>query len=241
LQLFFGISLKGKKDADKLIIKEPLISLSDSKNLRVDENDANLFYDIENEKLSIRVIKQKNKDQCLFATSIPHRFKKVRAYLMKNAISQLVEVEISQTHELLITKSPAVKFSDIGECILEFLITHIRNADHWMGERITFNVEEVNNQLRISSTLPINEFENITEELSLIKGLSIHNDGSVMGFEKSASLRYDFSLWKGSAFTWDELIPEIEKVFQDYFKNGVEFKFKYYTLNGAAFKTRHYN
>lgn len=238
----FGLSFEKKKDGVKPIVAKPIIALSNAENLRVDEDDVNLFYDTLDKKFSIRVIKQKSKDQCVFATSIPHKFKKVHASLMKNTILQLVEVEISQTHELLLTKSPAVKFSDIGEDILNFLFAHIRNLDHWMGEKIIFNIAEIIDELTFSSTLPTYEFKSITKRLSLIKGLSINNGGSVSGFDagEENGLNYDFNLYKGAYFKWDELILEIEKVFQDYFKGGVEFRFKCYTLGGVKFKTRNY-
>lgn len=216
-----------KEDVVQLVPQEPLITLSNSEKLRVDGSDANLFYDTLNKKISIRVIRQKDKDQCVFATSIPHKFMSVNASLMKNAISQLTEVKISQTHELLITKSPAAKFSDIGEDILNFIITHIREVNNWKAKKIVFSILNDYTTCYFSSTIPICRFKNLDKKLSLIKGLEINKDGSVMGIDKKEfeGIHYDFCLYRGMSFPWKELMSEIKKVFESYSEGGVEFKY----------------
>ena len=217
-----------KEDVVQSVPQEPLITLSNSEKLRVDREDANLFYDTLNKKISIRVIRQKDKDQCIFATSIPHEFEMVDAALMRNAIPQLVEVKISQTHELLITKSPAAKFSDIDEDILDFIITHVREINNWKTEKIVFFVLKDFGTYFFSSTIPICRFKNLDKKLSLIKGLQIHKDGSVFGLEKGQfeGINYNFSLCRGMSFPWGELMPEIKKVFESYSEGGVEFKYR---------------
>lgn len=215
--------------SNQLNAKQPLIILINSQNLRVDESDPNLFYDLGNEKFSIRVIKQKDKDQCVFATSVLHEFEEVDASLMKNAIPQLVKVQISNTHELLITKSPAAKFSDIGENALNFIFSHISDVDNWTKEKVVFIVTRTCNCLDFSSVVPICKFKGLNKKLSLIEGLNIRESGEPFGFENSlfSGLRYSFTLFMGgSSFLWKDLKPEIEQVFRDYFKENVEFEYR---------------
>lgn len=220
-----------KEVADnRLNAKKPLIVLTNSQKLGVDENDANLFYDLENEKLSIRVIKQKDKDRCIFATSIPHKFEEVDASLMKNAIPQLVRVKISETHELLITKSPAVKFSDIVENILDFIINHVYNVNTWVGEEVVFIVKKFDGYLSFSSNIPLCRLKGLDKKLGLVKGLKITESGSPLGFDNSSflGLEYTFLLFYGDAFSWSDLKPKIEEVLKDYFNGNIKFKYKRY-------------
>lgn len=149
---------------------------------------------------------------------------------MKNTIPQLVKVQTSQTHEFLIAKSPAVKFSDIGEDILNFLFTYIYNLNHWAGEKVVFTVKKNLTCLEFSSIVPICRFKNLNKELGLIEGLVIEEDGDPFGFrkDKTIGLHYDFMLFYGRSFLWKDLRPKIEKVFRDYFKGGVEFEYHDY-------------
>ena len=60
----------------------------------------------------MQIRKKSDPDKLVFATSIMHKFDDKAKQLMLAEIGQLVDIDFSESHELLITKSGSSKFID---------------------------------------------------------------------------------------------------------------------------------
>lgn len=198
----------------------------------VDEHDSSLFHSLKSKALHIRVIKSpsgsktKNKDEMIFVCSLPHKLKatKIIPHLL---FPQLVLVDSSKSHEILVLKSAAASFDELMEPILHFLFANIYRRYAWMEEKqvvlteLAPNTDYLNFNLRLETRqhLRLGRLLNKIEGVS--DGIGNTDDFPLCMDHKN---RYEFSLCKAKAFTWEELLPEIKKVFNDYFPAGVEFK-----------------
>lgn len=99
---------------------------SNSCNFESITGDERLFIYTSDKRFSIRVIENaKDKDKIVFATSLSHKFSdKVKKDLLL-AVPQIIDVEVLNSHELRIHKSPAVYLTDIQEDILLFLFKNL--------------------------------------------------------------------------------------------------------------------
>lgn len=91
--------------------------------------EEKLFFCYSDKSLAIRIIENsKEKDKIIFATSLAHKFSgEVKKNLMLS-VPQIIDVEVLDSHELRIYKSPAVYLKDIQEEILIFLFTYLKEG-----------------------------------------------------------------------------------------------------------------
>lgn len=210
------------------IIKEEIVVSPDA--YIVDEHDPSLFHSLKSQALHIRVIKNpsgsktKNKDEMAFACSLPHKLKATEIVIA--LFPQLILVDSSKSHEVLVLKSAASNFDELMEPILHFLFAHLYHHYSWMEEKQIVLVERHN-----SGTLGFNLRLETRYHLPLgISLIAINGIESSIGSPGDFPIcmdhknHYEFSLSKAKTFTWEELLPEIKKVFNAYFPAGVEFK-----------------
>ncbi len=89
-------------------------------------SDERLFILTSDKLFAIRVIQNsKDKDKIIFATSLAHKFSGEVKKKLLLAIPQIIDVEVLNSHELRIHKSPAVYLTDIQEDILLFLFKNL--------------------------------------------------------------------------------------------------------------------
>ena len=196
----------------------------------VDEHDPSLFHSLKNKKLHIRTtknpanLKTKNKDELVFVCSLPHKLEANE--IAFSLFPQLVFVDSSKNHEILVLKSAASNFDELVEPLLHFLFARLYHYYAWMEEKQVVFIEERNN-----STLSFNLRLETWHHLSLGAALVAINgiDHPIGGSDQipicmDHKKTYNFNLSKARMFTWEELFPEIKKVFNGYFPAGVEFK-----------------
>lgn len=199
-----------------------------------DENDGNLFHSLKNKDFSVRVIKnhsngkERDKDQLVFATSLPHKFNAFSLKAMQSYCPQLIDLNFSKSHELLVTKSAACKFDDLQDSILRFIFVRLDREYSWLHEEQVVLIEKINNSPNyLSFNLKVQTCKHLELGVALIEinGISSPLSGSNFPLCMDHANGYDFNLEKGKAFTWEELFPEIREVFASHFKAGVKFTF----------------
>jgi hypothetical protein len=215
-------------EADPSTIEEEIPVRPDA--FVVDEHDSSLFHSLKSKALHIRVVKSpsgsktKNKDEMVFVCSLHHELKAAEVVL--SLFPQLVFVDSSKSHEVLVLKSAASNFDELMEPILHFLFAHLYRRYSWMEEKQPVFVDNFGNgTLQFNLRLETQHHLRLGTSLISINGIERPLAGSerfplCMDHEKN----YDFNLTKAKMFTWEELLPEIKKVFNDYFPAGVEFK-----------------
>ncbi|MFA5131252.1 MAG: hypothetical protein WC467_02395 [Patescibacteria group bacterium] len=211
--------------------KEEKIISVDPGDFIVDEKESNLFYNIKNRSFSIRVLKgrsnrkERDKDQLIFATSLPHMFSAFTLKAMQNYVPQLTDLDFSKSHELLITKSAASKFDDLQDSILRFIFLRLNREYKWLFEQQTVIVELVPNRHVLTFNLKVQTIKHLDLGRALfeINGISTQMAGEPFPLCMDHKNTYDFNLEKGKAFSWDELLPEIKEVFVSHFPAGVKF------------------
>lgn len=202
-------------------------AIIDPESYAVDEDDENLFHSLANNDFSIRIIKtggkERDRDQLIFAFSLPHKFDSGRKKAMLASIPQLTDIDLSKTHELFVFKSAAVKFADLQDTILQFLFFHLYLEYDWMSEAQEVLIETVPNPNRLNFNLRVETCRHIelARKLMALPGIEGEAGGLPTCMEHQG--HYDFSLGKAKLYNWDELLPKIKEVFTDYFKEGVKF------------------
>lgn len=212
-------------------VKEEKNDIIDPGNFVADDNDANLFFSLKDRSLSIRVIKshpggkEKNKDQFIFSTSLPHKFNPFTLKAMKNFIPQLTGVDFSKSHELLITKSAASRFDDLQNAILKFIFLRLNKEYSWLYEEQIVLIESCPNPDVISFNLRVPTSNHLELGIAIfeINGICTQLAGEPFPLCMDHENNYDFNLEKGKAFNWEELLPEIKEAFLAHFPAGVKF------------------
>lgn len=195
----------------------------------VDRDEDNLFHNLKNKDCSIRImkscIKEKGKDNLVFATSLPHKFSGSTFKSLINCVPELTHVDFSKSHELLITKSPASKFESVQDRILKFIFLHLDGEYGWLHEEQVVLIEEVKNPEILSFNLRVQTCNHLELGYAMfeISGITAPLFGKRLPLCMDHCNTYDFTLNKGKAFTWEELLPKIKKVFADHFTGGVKF------------------
>lgn len=223
-----------KNDADEEKTEEP----GNPGDYEADPDDENLKYNLLNSELAIRVYKsyankkKSDPDKLVFATSIMHKFDDKAKQLMLAEIGQLVDIDFSESHELLITKSGSSKFIDLEDAILKYIFSHLYQEYAWQLQRQEINAWDVMNVnlLKFSMREETHKHLALGYMLNNIKGISSITIGAFISKNESCGYPvdgkpgvYDFVLAKAFSYSWEELIPEIKKVFVDYFPGGVNF------------------
>lgn len=235
----FMSSLKSKdavgeikpQDTSSPEIEEKQIPLADPGDFIVDVEDASLFHSLRNKSISIRIIrhpvngKDRDRDQLTIVTSLPHKFNAFTLKAMQSYIPQITQVDGNKSHEVIVTKSAACKFSDIQNSILRFMFIRTNREYSWMCEEQIVLIEAFPNPevLRFHLRVPTCSHLDLGRVMMAIYGVVRKNYGCDYPLCMDHEQNYSFSLEKGRAFTWDELLPEIETAFKNYFKAGVIF------------------
>jgi hypothetical protein len=191
----------------------------------VDEDDKNLFHNLMNNDFSIRIRKSvQYKDQLIFDLSLPHEYE-IDRESMKALIPQLMVIASTDSHSLLVSKSPAAKFSDLQDQILRFLFSYLHDSYGWETEKqlVLISSSYGSDVVVFNLRTKTNHHFKLAEKLIALPGIIKEDEEDVMlGLCQKGV--YEFKLKKAKAFSWEELLPKIEAVFIEYFKAGVKFK-----------------
>ena len=212
-------------------VKEEEATPVDPGDFVVDENESNLFHNLKNKDFSIRIIKnhsngkEKDKDQLIFATSLPHKFNSFTFGAMQNYVPQLTDVDFSKSHELLITKSAASKFEDLQNSILRFIFLRLSREYSWLYEEQTVSIEQAPNENVLIFNLRVQTYNHLElgRAMFLINGIQTQLVGTHFPLCMDHSNNYGMNLEKGVAFSWEELLPKIKEAFASHFPAGVKF------------------
>lgn len=197
----------------------------------VDEKENNLFHNIKHKEFSIRILKnhpngkERDKDQLIFATSVPHKFNAFTLKALQTYAPQLTDFDFSKNHEILITKSAASNFEDLRNSILRFIFLRLNREYSWLYEEQTVLIESCPNSNVLTFNLRVQTCQHIElgKAMFEINGISAQLAGESFPLCMDHKNNYDFNLEKGAAFTWNELLPQIKEVFAKYFTGGVKF------------------
>lgn len=185
----------------------------------------NRFINTLDEKLAIRIDKSStnNKDKKIFSSSLPTRLGSDNPNL-RAAVPEIEDFSILSDHQIEIAKSSASRWSDIQDVVLKFLFMHLYKMYEWKYKKqIVFMSKEYHNgELQFDVRVEIKYHLTLIYQLCSIPGV-INKDLVNYSYIFSAN-QHNFSLEKAEAFTWDELIPQIKKVFEDYFIGGLDFR-----------------
>lgn len=194
-------------------------------------SNDNLYRSRNNYQIAVRVMHYQNqksvdKDKFIFATSFAHRFSEEGRSLLLLAVPQLTEVNIENSHEIIITKSAAVYLHEIGPMILKILFTHLDNLYEWLNKEQEIIIAEDINSFNVMCFYIKTETRlhlYLGAMFFSIPGITrlINNQLFPEGMDSPGN--FSFALMKSSSVTWEELLPKIKKVFADYFKGGVKF------------------
>lgn len=176
-------------------------------------------------KLMIRHLKpdKNDKDRNLYAVSLPHNFgNNIVGEFLRN-FPQIIRVDVIGSHEIVILKSPAVELSDVfesqtlGSAILRFLFSKLNYFYNWEKIEQDIFVSFYPNEKLIgfNFNLELYHHNKLCLKLAEIEGLLLEFPN-----EKG---NYHFKAEREESLSWDDLRPEIEKVFCDYFPAGVKF------------------
>lgn len=211
--LFNKIMFKEKK----LTISEPVIlpaKLGDY----VEHAGDRLFFSAKSERLAIRTIevfnrKSEDKDKIIFATSLAHRFTEKDKQHLLLLIPQLTDLDFSKSHELLISKSPAVYFFNLQADILRALFIHLDNTYNWITEKQVVKISYDKDSFDFTMKLKIKDhplLQNSLLDISGVTRLSLNEED-----------QDNFSL--GTSQPFGKILPQVKEIFTNYFKVGVEF------------------
>jgi hypothetical protein len=203
-------------------------SICDVDRYKVDENDSNLFHSPDNKDFSIRVMKNgADKDSWTFALSLPHKFDANDKELMLATLPNITDVIWdTDSHCIKICKSPACNFVDLQDYILRFLFLHLQRKYGWMSEAQEVRIERVDGGDDVLSfNLRVQTYQHVGLGRILFGLEGIVQDSQEKGFPLCMDHqgRYEILIHKAKAYSWNELLPKIKKVFTDYFKGGVNF------------------
>lgn len=184
----------------------------------------NKFYSVRNRMLVIRYIKVVNhktedKDKLIFATSLPHYFTNKEKKKLLLLVPQLVDVSFEKSHEILITKSAAVEFWELGDTILRFIFSSLEEKYVWMVEK---QVIGIGNDFQNDSYLCFYLKTETFFHLRLLELLS-EVSGTITDSSLPSRGTYSFTISKQKSLTWKNLLPRIKEVIKNYFPVAVEF------------------
>jgi hypothetical protein len=194
-------------------------------------SNDNIYRSRNNYQIAVRVMHYQNqksvdKDKFIFATSFAHRFSEEGRSLLLLAVPQLTDVNIENSHEIIITKSAAVYLHEIGPMILKILFIHLDNLYEWLNkEQEIIIAQDLNNFSALCFYLRTETRMHLYLGTMFLSIPGITRSMSVQLFPVGMDSpgNFSFALVKGSSVTWEELLPKIKKVFADYFKGGVKF------------------
>jgi hypothetical protein len=214
------------KTVEEVLGKTEKMTCISSEDYLVDEKDKNLFYNRRNQALSIRILKsspklkKRDKDQLIFASSLPHKFCGSTSHILMASVPQLVSVDYSKSHELLITKSAASNFADLEDSILKFLFFYLNREHNWTIEEqpVLIMLFRENGSLDLYFKVETFRHLELGRALCDVEGIS---NGTTMLARING--RYEISLYKSKLFDWKNILPKIKEVIINYFPGGVKF------------------
>ncbi|MEI6835614.1 MAG: hypothetical protein WCK59_02160 [Candidatus Falkowbacteria bacterium] len=188
-------------------------------------SDPSIFINWQNEKIKIRTVKvfgkTEDKDKLIFASSLPFNFNGEDRRALREAIPELVEVSVLNSHQLLLLKSPATSFYQIDDLILKHLFIYLNRKYSWMNEKIVISFQYIeDDQLNCHMKKMTSDHVRLGILLGDIPGVVDRFDTVTQMEAKDA---YQFNIKKESSVKWTDLLPKIQKVFRQYFTGGVEF------------------
>jgi len=190
------------------------------------EWNCNLYQSLVNDKILIREVrvfdsKKEEKDKLIFASSLPFNFRKEDRIAFKIVVSELTDVTIINSHELMVAKSPAADFSSLKKEILTHLFIYLNRKYSWMKKPMCISLyyteaNELNCHLQEKT-------ENHNKLGILLGNTSGVTDWLNMTTQMEAKDTYQFDIAKEDYVKWPNLLPKIQEVFRQYFTGGVEF------------------
>ena len=203
--------------------ESPPPGLGDYKQDRWEEN---LYQSLMNPKIQIREIRVFNdrtedKDKLVFASSLSFNFNATDKTILMALIPELTELSVRNSHELILSKSPAANFAHLKNDILTYLFTYLNRKYDWMNKKMTVSLYYIHSRQDLNCHLPV-------ETISHVRlGVLIDNiPGLISPLAADRMKRsggYQFDINKEASAKWDELLPKIQEVFRQYFTGGVEF------------------
>ncbi len=204
----------------------------------IDPDDRNRYINKRYPGFTVRFVQMPKKDHdCLqLYTSLPNQFLcPVDTNALRSAVPELATVENLDIHYLRLSKSPAVKWTDIENKILSFVFKHLHKVYTWKFEKQVVFVKEHHadsSVLNFNLKLETNYQLDLGRKLMNINGITwAFSSNSATGAPACMEHDnvYEFNLGKGKSFTWEELELKVKKVFIEHFPTGVRFTGKWET------------
>lgn len=201
--------------------------LADPYGFTPNPEDENLFR-TNNGRHSVRVQKVKSEyDQLLFSTSLPCFKLSLKDDGVKNIylIPGISSIDPRNHYDIVIRKSPAADWKELQPRVLAFLFKLLRSIYAHQEEKQLVTLFEMGKTgLAIGLRVETCRHIALGQRLLALEGLVGDSMGNKFPSCMNYPNQYNFNIWKGDAFTWKELGPEIAKVFNEYFLAGVEFE-----------------
>lgn len=222
----FALRSKKKKMVEEEPEKESLPpGLGDYAN---DRWENNLYQSSMNPKIKIREVRcfkdrTEDKDKLIFASSLPFDFNSEDKRALIKLIPELIDASVLNSHELLLFKSPAANFNDyhLRESILSYLFSCLNSKYIWMKEKIIIPLQYIEDDMLHCH---LGQVTNDHARLGILLGNLPGIANRLKIFEQmEEKQRYRFNIQKKEDVSWDDLLPKIKKVFEEYFTGGVEF------------------
>lgn len=158
------------------------------------------------------------------STSYPHRFSEEDAISFALQVLEIVWMDASSSHEIVFHLSfPASKSAQ--DRIMTLMFSHLCSKYEWMYLRQTVYIlkSEEDDFRSFFIKLETRNHLRLVHILFRTRGI----DSQVLNEEDLGVLscqgNYEIVLFKSPSFSWDEIMPNIEEVFNNYFLRGVDF------------------
>lgn len=192
-----------------------------------DRWEENLYQSLMNHKIQIREVRvfkdrTEDKDKLVFASSLSFNFNADDKATLAALIPELTEVSVRNSHELILSKSPAASFAYLKKDILTHLFTYLNRKYDWMNKKMTVSIHYVHSGENLNCHLPDKTINHVR------LGVLIDNIPGIINHLNAADRMkridtYQFDINKEESTNWKELLPKIQEVFRQYFTGGVEF------------------
>lgn len=197
--------------------------------------DGPLYVNTRNNKIKIRTVKffgkNGDKDNLIFSSSLAFNFNSDDIAALRLVAPQVIEVGVMNSHELLITKSPAAHFLEFQDDILKHLFIHLNRKYDWMNRKfiISTKINILNHEkeetaeygLNIHLNTPLKKHLQLGVLISDIPGIETSKN-KILAIMSETGVN-SINLEKEYSYEWSDLLPKIKEVCASYFTGGIEF------------------